>query len=299
MYSHGITFGGHPVMAAIALKNIEIMKRERIVEHVAEQAGRLPRDACAAARPADRRRPARDGLLLRARARQGQGDARDLLGRGVRDAPAGLPLPAPLRARASSAAPTTAAIRWCRSRRRSSRTRPSSTRSPASSATRLPRPRSGCLRASPGVEMRAMVLDAHGEKLRARRPSRARSGSGSGTRRGGCLRRLPHGPARRRRRAARPEASARPRTPGRRSGRRGRRTLRARAERWASPGSAGRTARAATAARAAKTSATTRASPATSSTGAMRSTRWRTSASASRCPRATRTFMQRRSSAPG
>ena len=34
MYSHGITFGGHPVMCAIALKNIEIMKRERIVEHV-------------------------------------------------------------------------------------------------------------------------------------------------------------------------------------------------------------------------------------------------------------------------
>jgi len=34
MYSHGITFGGHPVMAAIALKNIEIMKRERIMEHV-------------------------------------------------------------------------------------------------------------------------------------------------------------------------------------------------------------------------------------------------------------------------
>ena len=25
MYSHGVTFGGHPVMAAIALKNIEIM----------------------------------------------------------------------------------------------------------------------------------------------------------------------------------------------------------------------------------------------------------------------------------
>jgi adenosylmethionine-8-amino-7-oxononanoate aminotransferase len=37
MYSHGITFGGHPVMAAIALKNIEILKRERIVEHVAEK----------------------------------------------------------------------------------------------------------------------------------------------------------------------------------------------------------------------------------------------------------------------
>jgi adenosylmethionine-8-amino-7-oxononanoate aminotransferase len=36
MYSHGITFGGHPVQSAIALKNIEIMKRERIVEHVAD-----------------------------------------------------------------------------------------------------------------------------------------------------------------------------------------------------------------------------------------------------------------------
>ena len=37
MFSHGITFGGHPVMSAIALKNIEIMKRERIVEHVREK----------------------------------------------------------------------------------------------------------------------------------------------------------------------------------------------------------------------------------------------------------------------
>jgi adenosylmethionine-8-amino-7-oxononanoate aminotransferase len=34
MYTHGMTFGGHPVMSAIALKNIEIMKRERINEHV-------------------------------------------------------------------------------------------------------------------------------------------------------------------------------------------------------------------------------------------------------------------------
>jgi adenosylmethionine-8-amino-7-oxononanoate aminotransferase len=37
MFSHGITFGGHPVQCAIALKNIEIMKRERIVEHVREK----------------------------------------------------------------------------------------------------------------------------------------------------------------------------------------------------------------------------------------------------------------------
>jgi len=39
MYAHGITFGGHPVMSAIALKNIEIMKRERINEHVRETEG--------------------------------------------------------------------------------------------------------------------------------------------------------------------------------------------------------------------------------------------------------------------
>ena len=38
MFTHGITFGGHPVQAAIALKNLEIMKRERIVEHVARAA---------------------------------------------------------------------------------------------------------------------------------------------------------------------------------------------------------------------------------------------------------------------
>jgi adenosylmethionine-8-amino-7-oxononanoate aminotransferase len=34
MFSHGITFGGHPVQCAVALKNIEIMKREAIPEHV-------------------------------------------------------------------------------------------------------------------------------------------------------------------------------------------------------------------------------------------------------------------------
>ena len=91
MYSHGITFGGHPVGCAVALKNIEIMKREGIVDRCSRARGRVPRDARAAARPADRRRPARRRVLLRDRARQGQGDARDVLERGVRDAPARLP----------------------------------------------------------------------------------------------------------------------------------------------------------------------------------------------------------------
>jgi adenosylmethionine-8-amino-7-oxononanoate aminotransferase len=36
MYAHGITFGGHPVQCAIALKNIEILKRERVIENVDE-----------------------------------------------------------------------------------------------------------------------------------------------------------------------------------------------------------------------------------------------------------------------
>jgi adenosylmethionine-8-amino-7-oxononanoate aminotransferase len=36
VYTHGITFGGHPVMCAIALKNIEIMKRDGIVDGVLE-----------------------------------------------------------------------------------------------------------------------------------------------------------------------------------------------------------------------------------------------------------------------
>ncbi len=41
MYSHGITFGGHPVMCAIALKNIEIMKRDGIIERVRENEQRF------------------------------------------------------------------------------------------------------------------------------------------------------------------------------------------------------------------------------------------------------------------
>jgi adenosylmethionine-8-amino-7-oxononanoate aminotransferase len=40
-FMHGITFGGHPVMCAIALKNIEIMRRERIVENVRENEARF------------------------------------------------------------------------------------------------------------------------------------------------------------------------------------------------------------------------------------------------------------------
>jgi adenosylmethionine-8-amino-7-oxononanoate aminotransferase len=37
MFTHGMTFGGHPVQAAVALKNIEIMRRDGIVANVAER----------------------------------------------------------------------------------------------------------------------------------------------------------------------------------------------------------------------------------------------------------------------
>jgi adenosylmethionine-8-amino-7-oxononanoate aminotransferase len=37
MFAHGLTFGGHPVSCAIALKNIEIMEREGLIKHVDTQ----------------------------------------------------------------------------------------------------------------------------------------------------------------------------------------------------------------------------------------------------------------------
>ena len=100
MWSHGITFGGHPVMCAIALKNIEIMKREGIIEHVREHEGVFRAEAGDAARPAHRRRRAGHRLLLRDRAREGQGDAADVRRRRVRDAAARLPVGRAVRRRA-------------------------------------------------------------------------------------------------------------------------------------------------------------------------------------------------------
>ena len=78
MYSHGMTFGGHPVQAAVALKNIEIMRRERIVEHVRETEGdfRAALEQLLELPIVGDLRGCR--VLLRARAGQGQGDAREL-----------------------------------------------------------------------------------------------------------------------------------------------------------------------------------------------------------------------------
>jgi adenosylmethionine-8-amino-7-oxononanoate aminotransferase len=39
MFAHGSTFGGHPVAAAVAMRNLDIMQNEKINEHVRENEG--------------------------------------------------------------------------------------------------------------------------------------------------------------------------------------------------------------------------------------------------------------------
>ena len=77
MFSHGFTFGGHPVACAVALANLEIIEREGLCEHVRANEGAVARDAGEPARPADRRRRARRRLLPGDRAGQGQGHQGD------------------------------------------------------------------------------------------------------------------------------------------------------------------------------------------------------------------------------
>ncbi len=91
-FAHGYTFGGHPVSTAVAMANLDIFENENILENVRVQRGRLPGHAGEAARPADRRRRPRRRLLLRDRARQGQGHQGDLRRRGGREAAARLPV---------------------------------------------------------------------------------------------------------------------------------------------------------------------------------------------------------------
>ena len=96
-FLHGYTFGGHPVSTAVGLRNMQIFEEEKILEGVQANGARLPGDPRAAARPADRRRRARRGLLLRDRAGEGQGHQGVLQRRGVRADPLRLRLQAALR----------------------------------------------------------------------------------------------------------------------------------------------------------------------------------------------------------
>ena len=94
MYTHGITFGGHPVMCAIALKNIEIMKRERIIEHVRENedAFRAKLEQLLDLPIVGDVRGA--GYFYAIELVKDSETTRDVLRRGVRDAAARLPLAA-------------------------------------------------------------------------------------------------------------------------------------------------------------------------------------------------------------
>ena len=96
MYAHGITFGGHPVQAAIALKNLEIMKREKLVERVRdnESAMHSTLSSCSTCRSsATSAARATSGRSSSSRTRR----RKRVLGRGVGDAAARVPLAAALR----------------------------------------------------------------------------------------------------------------------------------------------------------------------------------------------------------
>ena len=91
VFGHGYTFGGHPVSSAVALANLDIFEREGINDHVKQSAPAFRATLEKLLRPADRRRCARRGLLLRHRAGQGQDHQGDLQRRRVRAAAARLP----------------------------------------------------------------------------------------------------------------------------------------------------------------------------------------------------------------
>ena len=81
-----------PVSSAVALANLDLIEREGLLEHVRENEGAFRATLEQAARSPDRRRRARRRLLLRHRARQGQGDEGDVQRRRERTPPARLPL---------------------------------------------------------------------------------------------------------------------------------------------------------------------------------------------------------------
>ena len=68
-FNHGFTFGGHPMAAAVALANIDIIEQEDLPGRGSPQHRQVPSQARLPVRSADRGRPARRRLLLRPRTR--------------------------------------------------------------------------------------------------------------------------------------------------------------------------------------------------------------------------------------
>ena len=94
-FLHGVTFGGHPVSAAVALANLDVFEKEGLLEHVREHEAEFRASLDTLARPAHRRRRPGCRLLLRHRDGQGQGHPGDLRRRRGRAPAAGLPVRAP------------------------------------------------------------------------------------------------------------------------------------------------------------------------------------------------------------
>jgi adenosylmethionine-8-amino-7-oxononanoate aminotransferase len=97
-FPHGYTFGGHPVSSAVRWPT-STSSSGRASPTTSRERPRLPGDPGEAARPADRRRRPGRGLLLRDRARQGQGHPGDVRRRRERAAAARLPLEGAVRRR--------------------------------------------------------------------------------------------------------------------------------------------------------------------------------------------------------
>ncbi len=74
MFTHGFTFAGHPVAAAVAMANLDLFEREDLCGHVLRKQGELRDMLDSAARYPDRRRRARRRVLPRDRAGQGPRD---------------------------------------------------------------------------------------------------------------------------------------------------------------------------------------------------------------------------------
>ena len=97
MLAHGFTFGGHPVSAAVALANLDLFESEDLLGNVLRNEDALRATLEKLCDLPDRRRRPRRRLLLRDRAREGQGHQDELRRRRVGSPPARLPLPRAVR----------------------------------------------------------------------------------------------------------------------------------------------------------------------------------------------------------
>ena len=88
VFGHGFTYGGHPVSAAVALKAIEIYRRDRIVEHAAARAPQFQARLSRARRPSAGRRGARPRPDRRRRTRRRQEHQALIRRRSTASAPA-------------------------------------------------------------------------------------------------------------------------------------------------------------------------------------------------------------------